>query len=543
MIIIDILSSDKSVLNNIKKYGELSVFPFGMTSYYKYSNNSKYKFDKNSNNLDKVNRDYTGSYHLTITLPYKPSINKKDFIEMHEHFANQIQWLEPLLLCSFFSSDDKAVGTSKTYARGSYRIMNIGWGNLAGSDIRRFNKGIGRYANIKSYWREGLEFEGINKLKPCYNPSASAVKEGECRKLIQEYCKKSKSFSESACKKFIDDNKSLNISDDLVEYCIKTSEDKICTICSSSLSSDIRTFGDRKILGDKIASGAPMDVSRGIEIRIFDNFSSDYLIELCRIIVYIAANSQITKTTKYVYKNKEWINAVQSIMKLGWKALLSINFIKLLRKELGLKIKISKDNIDDLIAFNVFQKIINELYEKTKNHDFVKLMLQKYETSVQLPKLNKHSWEFSFLIKLNRNTLLKKKFKDFLKELDKYNTISCETYIKIYHKFFSKKNWLNNLEDILFFMKSNAFIDFNNFLPVQYPNSIKNNSIEIHNVYINLFLNDYDVNINSIIVNYWTYKKVMAYYEYIFENFLNKEGTNKDLYNYISEIVLRDKTI
>ena len=78
---------------------------------------------------------------------------------MHEVFANQIQWLEPLLLSSFFSCDDKGVGTSKNYVRGSYRILNIGWGNLAGSDIKRFGKGIGRYANIKAYWREGLEFE------------------------------------------------------------------------------------------------------------------------------------------------------------------------------------------------------------------------------------------------------------------------------------------------------------------------------------------------------------------------------------------------
>ena len=120
--------------------------------------------------------------------------------------------------------------------------MNIGWGNLAGSDVRRFDKGIGRYANIKSYWREGLEFEGLQKLKPCYDPSASAVKEGECRRLIYDYCRKSKSFSKSSCKKFIEDNKSLNISDDLVEYCIQTSNNKICTICSSSLSSDIRTL-------------------------------------------------------------------------------------------------------------------------------------------------------------------------------------------------------------------------------------------------------------------------------------------------------------
>ena len=92
-------------------------------------------------------------------------------------------------------------------------------------------------------------------------------------------------------------------------------------------------------------------------------------------------------------------------------------------------------------------------------------------------------------------------------------------------------------------MKSNVFIDFNNFLPIQAPKTIKNNSIKIHNIYINMFLKDYDANINSIIVNYWSYKKVMTYYEYIFENYLDKKDRNKDLFNYITEIVARDKNI
>ena len=53
----------------------------------------------------------------------------------------------------------------------------IGWGNFAGSDLRKLDKGIGRYSNIKSYWRKGLTFTDLDKLEPCYKPSPSAVRE------------------------------------------------------------------------------------------------------------------------------------------------------------------------------------------------------------------------------------------------------------------------------------------------------------------------------------------------------------------------------
>ena len=43
-------------------------------------------------------------------------------------------------------------GSFKDRVRGSYRMMNVGWGNIAGSDVRLFDKGIGRYAKTKIYW-------------------------------------------------------------------------------------------------------------------------------------------------------------------------------------------------------------------------------------------------------------------------------------------------------------------------------------------------------------------------------------------------------
>ena len=102
-------------------------------------------------------------------------MSSKTFRDMHINFANQMQWLEPLLLTAYFSCDDKAVGTTEKRARGSFRVLRIAWGNFAGSNVENFKKGIGRYANINTYWRDNFNFYEKDKLKPCIKPSPYAA--------------------------------------------------------------------------------------------------------------------------------------------------------------------------------------------------------------------------------------------------------------------------------------------------------------------------------------------------------------------------------
>ena len=218
---------DKITNKLVKKYGELVEYPSGMTRHLKVPKliGSSYKNPKNDNTLT----EYNGSYHITFTLPYTPKIKKSDFIKMHQNFCNQLQWIEPLLLTAYFTGDEMAPGSLEKRVRGSFRVMIIGWGNLAGTDVRLLSKGIGRYAKTPTYWRKNLKFYESDKLKPCYKPSPAALQ-----------------------------------------------EDAITT-----LSSDIRTFGstdpDRP---EHRESGVGMTVPNGIEFRIFDHFQDKYIYKL-----------------------------------------------------------------------------------------------------------------------------------------------------------------------------------------------------------------------------------------------------------------------
>jgi len=413
---------DKNTQKLVKKYGELSEYPFGMTRYLKYSlnnTNGKYKFKKNL-----LVPEYNGSYHITMTLPHKENISNSKFIKIHQNFCNQLQWLEPLLLTSYFTGDEYSPGTLNKRVRGSFRVMIIGWGNFAGSDVRLFNKGIGRYAKTPTYWRKGLKFIDSNKLKPCYKPSVMAKKENAI----------------------------------------------------SSLSSDFRTFGstdpNRPMHRE---SGVGMTKPNGIEFRIFDHFSDEHIEHLVNLIALIAENSRVKQTKDYVYENKIWIKEMHNIMKNGYKARLSQNYIKLLRNKLGLKIKTTS-----IIAFDVFKNIYEELWNKNIDGKWSKIFhcMKKPKYDYIFPQINKKGWQFAFCVKLNREKTLLKKFNNLSKILTKLKKINYKDFSSIILKTFGK-NWKDDIEDIAYLYESFKFATLNKNIDGTLNEIIINKKIQI----------------------------------------------------------------
>jgi hypothetical protein len=446
-----ILMKDKETKELVKKYGELSDYPFGMTRYLKVPKikNNTYIFPKNSKGEDVVRPEYNGSYHLTMTLPHKTNISRSEFIKIHQNFCNQLQWIEPLLLTAYFTGDEKAPGSSKKYVRGSFRVMIIGWGNFAGTDIRLLDKGIGRYAKTPTYWRDNFELYESEKLDPCIPPSAAAKAE----KAI------------------------------------------------TTLSSDIRTFGSTDPLRpDHRESGIGMTVPNGIEFRIFDHFQDKYIESLCYLFSLIAENSRITKTHGYVYKNKIWIEALQNIMTNGYKAELNESYIQLLREKLGLKIKTTS-----IIAYDIFCAVFDELYEKNKKGNWsiifnrildkrnkntenvIPLYQKNYEI---IPDVNKKGWQFAFMVKANRNTKIIKYFNLLSKYLNFIKKISFNNFTLIFLKIFGKK-WKKDIIDIIYFYNTLGNVSIE-----------KNTNGTIKNIILKHKISNYK-NFNKLIIDYF----------------------------------------
>lgn len=449
----NLLKKDKLTNKLIKKYGDLTSYPSGMTRYLKYSetnNKPVYKFKKElKTNKDKVHTDYTGSYHVTMTLPYSEKTSNEKFIEMHQNFANQLQWLEPLMLIGFFSNDEYCPGSIKRRARGSYRVMVVGWGNLAGSDVRLFKKGLGRYAKTETYWRNNFKIEGIGKLKACYKPSPKALNEGGI----------------------------------------------------TSLSTDFRTFGDNEN-GERV-SGYPMKKPNGIEFRIFDHFDNSYLDSLMVFMTLVAENSRNHNTKKYVYKNDIWIKELQNIMLNGYRAEISKSYINLLEKELNIKIK-TKNNSN--YSYNIFKEVFHSLLNKNNNGLWFNLMTDNkfsqyknknniyFDYLVNISSINKSSWDLAFSLKVNRNKNL---FESYMLLIDVLKNIKNQMTLKEFQflvEILLGKSWKKDHLNILFFIKEYVRIEFDE------ENSLVSfNSSELEN-----YMNDNKNNLNNSICDFFS---------------------------------------
>jgi hypothetical protein len=390
-----IMEKDPAVYNFIKNKFKLVQYPYGMCS------NIRLRKDYNDNSYDlekKSYRDYVGSFHYTITLPFekKETYTEKDqekFRDMHYNFGAMFQWMEPLLLAAYFSCDQEAMGTKKKKIRGSFRVARVGWGNFAGSDMRKKNTGVGRYADIKPYWRNNFQFDESEIVNQC-SPRNPKLEESQA---------------------------------------------------VSSFSSNIRTFGPNPNKPRNRISGAKMTIPNGVEIRIFDHFPTIHLLSLLQIIILIAANSTTTTVKDFVYEDKEWIATLQQVMLQGWKYNVSDLFIQKIKNVLGLQMAKFKTSR----AYDVLCGLVDALYEKNKDSDIVFMMYGALKKPF-IPSINKHSWDFAFMLKLLKDKDLYKRYLIFI------DKIIDETDVSIFKKRVVEvfgEDWKTNADDILWFLE------------------------------------------------------------------------------------------
>jgi hypothetical protein len=411
---IDIHMKNPHTKQKVAKYGPITTHNCGSHSELRVPEHPTI-YSKDYKFTDHKVEDYLGSYHMTITLPHHNDISTKDFVNMHQHTAQQIQWLEPLMMTAFFSPAQSGVG-NKNEPEGSFRVMKSGWGNFAGSDIRVIGShGLDRGSNIKKTWRKGLNFTGSKKLNDCI------------KKAPVQY-KKSKTVQTG-------DFRTFGVESD-IEKCKLLYNPNDCN------------KGGR-------ADGAPMKPPFGMEIRIFDHFPAEYLIELMRIIILIAANAQRHAPTQYVYNDKRWISSIHAIMKDGWNAKLDYTYVNALKENLGLPI-----NTTSVLAYDIFKQIVKELYDINKDSYINKIMNENPEIEPKVPELNRMCWELAFTQKYNIQmiNLMKKNFyneqkvtiKEFSKMLKTDTTLDFEY-------------WNDNINDLLYALETNNHVNLEVF--------------------------------------------------------------------------------
>ena len=335
-------------------------------------------------------KDYTGSYHVSISLPstvegwvardpsivsstmdscsvdYDLEVNQdnnyydsllssilftspeaqkqREWIEAHKNLGNMIQWIEPLLISVFGSADADSICDAGRYTEGSYRTLAMGWGIPGTSDVRTFqDQGTSRYVKEGFDWVFPNETE--NSTKTTTMPSAY--------------------------------------------------REDLMGCMEDGMGADIRTKSkvSHPQPGEIIP---PMEVGRGIEVRIFDNFPVEYLPEAYRLIALIAEAGRNFNAKEYIYDDPYWTEAMQSVMREGWNAILPEEYVRRLSLALNLPSNFFNDLGHNFQAFHVYSTVYTALWKSHKHGMWFKLMVENSPDEIlSFSNPNRESWELA----------------------------------------------------------------------------------------------------------------------------------------------------
>eukprot|EP00903_Cladosiphon_okamuranus_P014431 g13391.t1 len=298
-------------------------------------------------------KDYTGSYHVSLSLPHDPegwilydeaalSEDGDSCSPTYVRHAreNETQlgvwvdahaWVEPLFLAVFGSPDDQSVCDHGEFIEGSYRTMSSGWGVPGTTDVRSFGvAGTGRYTHQGFDW--------------------------------------------------------------LLEV-VPSSDAGIFGCAEEGMGSDIRTKSSVDehfmVQGTELP---PMDVGNGLEIRVFDNFPLVNLQSVYRVVALLAENSRVHHADEYTYEDAGWKAAAQEAMTEGWNGILPAAYVRSL--EANLKLDLSGLAGNNTQAFDVFSEVYAQLVHLHSDGMWTQLMLDdvRFEQSF-LDNPNRDSWE------------------------------------------------------------------------------------------------------------------------------------------------------
>ena len=383
--------------------------------------NSHYESD---NNLLQF-YDYTGSYHLWVTVPYNKDLSKTKFLNVHANLANKLQLLEPLISCHF-SSPSFDIKYNKDYpSKMSYRHFINKFSNYGSSDVSLIN-GTMYSDNINKL------FFKVEKNPKVYNVDLhQKIIMNQNDTIIKNYNALSQRMGTNKIYNFITTSQSLRKNSRNVKvksfYEIffkskKKAFEKALNIYKNNnniykvdfFGADIRTaLNDRLMypptlipydkiympkenqfiqyhldeLGNVVSKPKYnyqsykkiLNSERiGIEFRIFDHFPTQYMNQILALLPYLVVESLNDYPIEDIHdtfiSKQFWHNEMAEVILQGYKHHFSSAYINHLNKEFGLNINYVKDKINSTL---LFKKLVESYEDKYKKNRKFKMLLNK----------------------------------------------------------------------------------------------------------------------------------------------------------------------
>lgn len=361
--------------------------------------------------------DYTGSYHLWITIPYEPNMSNTMFLNLHANLANQLQLLEPLIACNFCSPSFDIQYNKNYPSKLSLRHFMNRYSNYGTSDVSLVNGS--EYTNINHVFfnnKKNPEIYNVNlPQKKIVNQNDTLIKNynalsgrGSSNNIFQfiEYRKKLnsnnvfiKSFYELLLKKkdksfekafrmYQEDHIQLGsdirtaMNQDLI-YPLSKKYDKIYTpkknkyelFYINTVNGDItsKRHYDRESYKELLK-----DKRIGIEFRIFDHFPTQYMNQILCILPYLIMEAMDNKPIKSIHdtfvSKQFWHNEMFQVIQDGYHHKFSGAYTRQINKEFTIHCK-EKKSSNELLE-NLYNEL-KEKYKSSKKKVLKKLIIEK----------------------------------------------------------------------------------------------------------------------------------------------------------------------
>lgn len=331
------------------------------------------------------------TYHINITLPTKLNkmrqiSNLKDFHNQHSNAMRAIQWIEPMLVACYGSPDIFALGSDK-FAKGSLRVA------------------LSRYIGVGTYDTDKMEMgKLLNNFE--YDPS-----------ITNDNFNKNSDLSRVLAIMSMFDEKSSNDT---------TSRTNI--EANNMLSPDIDIFADEPRMERQINKYAcakehwykkyhkksgyiaqkmiGFDINyqkhynHGIELRIFDYFPEENLVDVVNILLLVcqlSMNMDIINHHHYDCYDDQLIECIKN----GYKSRVLNDYVSTLEKVFDYKGLFEmyydgEENNKPITISQLLQKLVDKLYDDLRNASFI----TQISPNMDKPKVKNYNEE---VYNLNKN--------------------------------------------------------------------------------------------------------------------------------------------
>ena len=386
---------------------------------------------------------YAGSYHIWLTMPHSLAISKNRPTAMttrrlvlarHALLGHLMQWIEPLIMATYASGDPRALGAGKrnAFRRASMRADLNTYGGYGTSSMHMISPGLGHDVYTVTYYntaKDAIEGRDMRVSRPGDNRVLTVLSEGS--DIPFESCMDIDRIPNWLVYHQLEQLKhpvDVELTKPPVGADVRTEG-----LCSAM---KLPTIGGWRPVWVKIGSGSaggrlrlrlhyiskdskltdsiPLNAKswqdrtgtfRGIEFRAIDNFPSEGIESLARIVVLVAAAADaqvrqsgfdgVTKrlTQEQAAGSPAYSDALYAAANGGCHAILSSSYLKALYSEMG----VSARGLEaGSTAFRTLCHLAEALHKVHGGGELVQLM-DPGRTGPPIPyNANQMGWEAAF---------------------------------------------------------------------------------------------------------------------------------------------------